>query len=99
VPLFDDLGRFLRDSFGHPWRRLRCEDSGSLLALVLTFADDGLVEFVSDGIWEGINFVVSVNFDGFTRCVADNEAVVAPLEVLFQLRFKLDVDIAVQVLV
>ena len=71
----------------------------SLFPLAFTFADDGLMESISDGFWEGINFVVSVNFDGFTRCVADNEAVVAPLEVLFQLRFKLDVDIAVQVLV
>jgi hypothetical protein len=57
------------------------------------------MEAISDGIWEGINVVVSVDFDCLTRCVADNEAVVAPLKVLFQLRFKLDVDIAVQVLV
>ena len=57
------------------------------------------MESISDGFWEGINFVVSVNFDGLLRCVADNEAVVAPLEMLFQLRFKLDVNIAVQVLV
>ena len=69
------------------------------MPLLLTLANDGLVESVSDGIWEGINFVVSVNLNGFTRCVADNEAVVAPLEVLFQLRLKLDVDISVQVFV
>ncbi len=72
---------------------------GSLLPLAFTFADDGLMESISDGFREGINFVVSVDFDGFLRCVADNEAVVAPLEMFFQLRFKLDVDIAVQVLV
>src|SRR5581483_260612 len=72
---------------------------GSLLPLAFTFADDGLVESISDGVWEGINFVVSVNFDCFTRCVADNEAVVAPLKMLFQLRFKLDVDTPVQVFV
>lgn len=70
-----------------------------MFPLALTFADDGLMESISDGVWEGINFVVAVNFDCFTRCVADNEAVVAPLQVLFQLRFKLDVDVAVQVLV
>jgi hypothetical protein len=58
-----------------------------------------LVESISDGFWEGINFVVSVDFDGLLRCVADHEAVVAPLEMFFQLRLKLDVDIAVQVFV
>ena len=72
---------------------------GSLFPLALTFADDGLVESISDGVWEGINFVVSVNFDCLLRCVADNEAVMAPLKVFFQLRLKLDVDIAVQILV
>lgn len=58
-----------------------------------------MMESISDGVWEGINFVVSVNFDSLLCCIADNEAVVAPLEMLFQLRFKLDVNIAVQVLV
>ena len=72
---------------------------GGLFPLAFTFANDGLVESISDGVWEGVDFVVSVNFDCFTRCIADNEAVVAPLEVLFQLRLKLDVDIAVQVFV
>jgi hypothetical protein len=57
------------------------------------------MESISDGVWERINFVVSVDFDGLPRCVADNEAVVAPLEMLFQFRFKLDVDTAVQVFV
>ena len=70
-----------------------------MLPFVLTLGDDGLMESISDGVWEGINFVVSVDFDGLTRCVADNEAVVAPLKMLFQFRFKLDVDTAVQVLV
>ncbi len=70
-----------------------------MFPLAFTFAHDGLMESISDGVGEGINFVVSVNFNCFTRCVADNEAVVAPLQVLFQLRFKLDVDIAVQILV
>jgi len=58
-----------------------------------------LVESVSDGVGEGINVVVAVDFDGFSSGIAYNEAVMAPLEVLFQLRFKLDVNIAVQVLV
>ena len=57
------------------------------------------MESISDGVGEGINFVVSVDFDCLTRCVADNEAVVAPLEVLFQLRLKLDVNIAIQIFV
>jgi hypothetical protein len=51
--------------------------------LLLTFADDGLVEFVSDGLWEGINVVVAVDFDGFLCGIAYDEAVVAPLKVLF----------------
>ena len=71
----------------------------SLFPLAFTFADDCLMESISDGFWEGINFVVSVDFDGLLRCVADNEAVVAPLEVFFQLRLKLDVDVAVQVFI
>lgn len=70
-----------------------------MLALVLTFADDGLVESVSDGFGKGINVVVAVDFDGLTGCVANHEAVMAPLQVVFQLRFELDVNIAVQVLV
>ncbi len=70
-----------------------------MFPLVFTFRDDGLVQAISDGVWEGINFIVSVNLDCFTRGIADNEAVVAPLKVLFQLRLKLDVDIAVQVFV
>jgi hypothetical protein len=70
-----------------------------VFGLVLTFADDCLMESVADRIGKGINFVVAVDFDGLLGCVADHEAVVAPLEVLFQLRFKLDVDVAVQVLV
>jgi hypothetical protein len=57
------------------------------------------MESVADGIGEGINFVVAVDFDGLSGCIADHEAVVAPLEVLFQLRFKLDIDVAVQIFV
>ena len=70
-----------------------------VLVLLFTLADDCVVESVSDGIWEGVNVVVSVNFDGFAGGIAYHEAVMAPLEVLFQLRFKLDVNATVQVLV
>jgi len=71
----------------------------AVLRFLLTFADDCLVEFVSDGFRKGINVVVAVDFDGLAGCVANYEAVMAPLQVLFQLRFELDVNIAVQVLV
>ena len=74
-------------------------DLGLVLVFLLTLGNDCLVESVSDGIWEGINVVVAVDFDGFLGGIADYEAVVAPLEMLFQLRFKLDVNVAVQVLV
>ena len=67
--------------------------------LLLTLANDCVVESVSDGVGEGINVVVSVDFDCFAGGIAYHEAVMAPLEVLFQLRFKLDVNTAVQVLV
>ena len=70
-----------------------------MLAFVLTLADDGLVEFVADGFRKGINVVVAVDFDGLAGGIANDEAVVAPLEVLFQLRFELDVNIAVQIFV
>ena len=70
-----------------------------MFLLGFAFGYDGLVEFVADGIGEGINVVVAVNLYCLTRCVANHEAVVAPLEMFFQLRFKLDVNIAVQVLV
>jgi hypothetical protein len=70
-----------------------------VLAFVFTLADDGLVEFVADRLGKGIYVVVTVDFDGLAGCIADHEAVVAPLEVLFQLRFQLDVNITVQVLV
>jgi len=66
---------------------------------MLTFADDCLVESVSDGLREGINVVVAIDFDGLAGCVANYKAIMAPLQVLFQLRFELDVNIAVQVLV
>jgi len=67
--------------------------------LLFTLADDGVVESVSDGFRERVNVVIAVDFDGFAGGIAYNEAVMAPLKVLFQLRFKLDVNIAVQVLV
>jgi len=74
-------------------------DLTTVLGLVFALADDGLMEFVADRFGEGINVVVAVDFDGFAGRIADYKAVVAPLEMLFQLRFELDVDIAVQVLV
>ena len=74
-------------------------DLGLVLVLLFTLTDDCIVESVSDGVGEGVNVVVSVNFDCFSGGIAYNEAVMAPLEVLFQLRFKLDINIAVQVLV
>jgi hypothetical protein len=70
-----------------------------VLALVFTLADDGLMEFVANGFRKGIYVVVAVDFNGLAGCIADYEAVVAPLEVLFQLRFELDVNSSVQVLV
>jgi hypothetical protein len=57
------------------------------------------VESVSDGLGKGINVIVAVDFDGLAGCVANHKAVMAPLQVVFQLRFKLDVNIAVQVLI
>lgn len=72
---------------------------GLVLVLRFTLGDYCLVESISDGVWEGINVVVSVDFYCFSGGIAYHEAVMAPLEVLFQLRFKLDVDTAVQVLV
>jgi hypothetical protein len=57
------------------------------------------MEFVADGVRKGIYVVVAVDFDGLAGCIADHEAVVAPLEVLLQLRFELDVNSPVQVLV
>ena len=72
---------------------------GLVFVLGLTLGDDCLVESVSDGIWEGVNVVIAVDFDGFAGGIAYDEAVMAPLQVLFQLRFKLDVNTAVQVLV
>ena len=59
----------------------------AVLGFVLTFTDDCLVESVSDGLRKGINVVVAVDFDGLAGCVANYEAVMAPLKVLFQLRF------------
>ena len=72
---------------------------GLVFVLGLTLGDDCLVESVSDGIWEGVNVVIAVDFDGFAGGIADHKAVMAPLQVLFQLRFELDINIAVQVLV
>ena len=70
-----------------------------MLVLLFTLTDDCVVESVSDGIREGINVVVSVDFNGFSGGIAYNEAVMAPLEVFFELRFKLDINTAVEVLV
>ena len=73
--------------------------SATVFALVLTLGNDGLVEFVANRLRKGINVVVAVYFDGLAGRVANHEAVMAPLEVLFQLRFELDVYASVQVLV
>ena len=70
-----------------------------LFVLGFTLSDDGLMEFVANGIGKGINVVVAIDFDGFAGGIANDEAVVAPLKVLLQLRLKLDVDAPVQVLV
>jgi hypothetical protein len=80
-------------------QRPRKTQLAGVLAFVLTLANDGLMEFVADGVRKGVYVVVAVDFDGLARCVADHEAVVAPLEVLFQLRFELDVNSPVQILV
>jgi hypothetical protein len=71
--------------------------SAAVFVFVFTLGDDGLMELVADGIGEGINVVVAVDFDGLAGCVANYEAVVAPLQVLFQLGLKLDVNAAVQI--
>ena len=73
--------------------------SATVFVFVFTLGDDGLMEFVADGIGKGINVVIAVDFDGLAGCVANYKAVVAPLQMLFQLRFKLDVNASVQVLV
>ena len=70
-----------------------------MLRFLLAFADDCWVKSISDGLWEGVNVVIAVNFDCFARRIANYKAVMAPLQVLFQLRFELDVNIAVQVLI
>jgi hypothetical protein len=80
-------------------QRARKTPLTGVLAFVFTLADDGLMELVANGFRKGVNVVVAVDFDGLAGCIADYEAVVAPLEVLFQLRFELDVNSSVQVLV
>lgn len=72
---------------------------GLVLVLRFTLCNYCLVESVSDGVWEGVNVVVSVDFYCFSGGIAYDEAVMAPLKVLFQLRFKLDINTAVEVLV
>ena len=71
----------------------------AVFVLVLTLTDDGLMESISDRFGEGINVVVAVDFDSFAGGIAYDKAVVAPLEVLFQLRSELDINAAVEVLV
>lgn len=73
--------------------------SACVFVLVFTLGNDGLVEFVADRFGKGINVVIAVDFDGLAGCVADDEAVVAPLKMLLQLRLELDVDTAVEVFV
>ena len=67
--------------------------------LGFTLGDDSLMKLVAYGFRKGINVVVAVDFDGLAGGIADYEAVVAPLEMLFQLGSKLDVNAAVQVFV
>ena len=74
-------------------------DLGLVLVFLLTLGNDCLVESVSDGIWKGINVVVAVDFDSFAGGIAYDKAVVAPLEVLFQLRSELDINAAIEVFV
>ena len=84
----------IRARFWFWWRGSAC-----VFVLVFTLGDDGLVEFVADRFGKGINVVIAVDFDGLAGCVADDEAVVAPLKMLLQLRLELDVDTAVEVFV
>ena len=72
---------------------------GLMLVLLFALGNYCLVESISDGVWKRVNVVVSVDFYCFLGGIAYHEAVMAPLEMLFQLRFKLDVNIAVQILV
>lgn len=71
-----------RDSFS-PVLSVRMGELAVLLVLGFTLGDDGLMEFVADGIGKGINVVVAVDFDGLAGSVANDETVVAPLKVLF----------------
>ena len=70
-----------------------------MLVLLLTLGNDCLVESISDGVGEGIDVVVAVDFDCLSSGIAYHKAVMAPLKVLFQLGFELDINTAVQVLV
>jgi|tagenome__1003787_1003787.scaffolds.fasta_scaffold20813245_2 hypothetical protein len=71
----------------------------TLFVFVLALSDDRLMKSVSDGFGKGVNVVVAVNFDGFTGGIADDKAVMAPLEVLLQLGSELDINAAVEVFV
>jgi hypothetical protein len=72
---------------------LRC-GIGFLTALV----HDGRSETCSEVIRKFVKVGITVDFDGLLGGVADDIAVVAPLEVILQLRLRLGIDGIVEII-
>jgi hypothetical protein len=64
----------------------------------LAFSHDGGSELSSEVFGEFVKLGIAVDFDGFLRGIADNVAVMAPSQVLFEFGLCRGVDDAVQVI-
>jgi hypothetical protein len=73
--------------------------SGFLSGLAApAFRHNGIVEAVSEALWQLIKLVIAVNFDGFLGRIHYHVAFVAPMQVLVQLDFQVLADPAVKVI-
>jgi hypothetical protein len=67
-------------------------------ALGLTLADDGFLEFGTEGIGEVVNLIVPVNLDRHFCGIANDIAVMAPVEMFLQLALGGSIDGAIQII-
>jgi hypothetical protein len=65
---------------------------------VFAFTDDGVVEFGAEAFRKFVQLVIAVNLNCLLGCIHHHEAVMAPMEMLFQLGSYLHLDCAIQII-
>ena len=62
------------------------------------FRHNGVVEAVSETLWQLVKLVIAVNLDGFLGRIHHHVALVAPMQMFIQLDFQVLADPAVKII-